>query len=61
MTGLQPYSPTSQALFVFICSGTKDEDSPRVAQYDPGNSIVNVLPSIRQQIVDHRRKAYNLV
>jgi len=61
MTDLLPYSPTSQTLFVFICSGTKDDESPRTAQYDPNSSIVNVLPVVRRNLIEHRQKAYDLV
>jgi len=60
MTDLLSYSPTSQTLFVFICSGTKDDESPRTAQYDPNSSIVNVLPAVRRNLIDHRQKAYDL-
>jgi hypothetical protein len=61
MTDLLSYSPTSQTLFVFICSGTKDDESPRTAYYDPNSSILNTLPAVRQNLIDHRQKAYDLV
>ena len=61
MTNLLPYSPSSQTLFVFICSGTKDDESPRIAQYDPNCSIVNVLPAVRRNLIERRQKAYDLV
>ncbi len=61
MTDLLSYSPTSRTLFVFICSGTKDDESPRSAYYDPNSSVLNTLPAVRRNLIGHRQKAYDLV
>lgn len=61
MMDLNNYSPKSKVLFIFICSGTKDDESERILKYDNKFSILNSGLSSVDKLKRKRGEAYEYI